>query len=63
MMLDQIRRSDIPDANVLELGIGPTYMVRSILAHDSLVHYEGLNLSEAFFEVARNALGPLSECA
>lgn len=61
MILDQIRRLDIPDANVLELGIGPAYMARHILERESMVQYEGLDFSEAFFDVARKTLGPLSE--
>ena len=60
MILDQIQQLDIPNANILELGVGPGYMARHILERDSTVHYEGLDFSEVFFEVARKTLGPLS---
>jgi len=61
MILDQIRQLDIPNANVLELGIGPAYLARHILERHSTFHYEGVDFSEAFFEVARKTLGPLGE--
>ena len=60
MILDQIQQLGIPNANVLELGLGPGYMARHILERDRTVHYEGLDFSEVFFEVARKNLGPLS---
>jgi len=61
MILDQVQRLGIPDANVLELGVGPGYMARHIMERDSTVHYEGLDFSEVFFDVARKTLGRLSE--
>ena len=59
MILGQIRGLGVSDANVLELGIGPAYMARHILERDSQLHYEGLDFSEVFFDVARRTLGPL----
>jgi SAM-dependent methyltransferase len=61
MILDQIQRLGIAEASVLELGIGPGYMARHILERDDTVTYEGLDFSEAFFEVAKRTLGKLSE--
>jgi SAM-dependent methyltransferase len=61
VILDQIQRLGIAEAHVLELGIGPGYMARHILERDDTVTYEGLDFSEAFFEVAKRTLGKLSE--
>lgn len=61
MILEQVRALAIPAASVLELGIGPGYMARHILERHSLLRYEGLDFSEAFFAVARKTLGPLGE--
>lgn len=61
MILDQIQSLGISNAHILELGIGPAYMARYILEHDSSVSYEGLDFSDAFFTVARKTLGSLAD--
>jgi SAM-dependent methyltransferase len=60
MILDQIQRLDIEDANVLELGIGPGYMARHILDRNKRLRYEGLDFSEVFLGVAKRTLGDLA---
>lgn len=60
MILEQIQTLDMPDASVLELGIGPAYMARHILQRADQLRYEGLDFSQVFFEVARKTLGPLT---
>jgi SAM-dependent methyltransferase len=60
LILDQIRRPNVPNTHVVELGIGPGYMARHILERDQAISYEGVDFSAAFFEVARETLGDLS---
>jgi SAM-dependent methyltransferase len=60
MILDQIQRLGIPDANVVELGLGPGYMARHILERNKTLHYEGLDFSDVFFEVAKRTLGDMA---
>jgi SAM-dependent methyltransferase len=57
MILGEIERFGMANANVLELGLGPGYMARHILARNKALQYEGLDFSEAFFEVAKRNLG------
>jgi SAM-dependent methyltransferase len=59
MILDQIQRLPASDPNVLELGLGPGYMARHILEHQQTLHYEALDFSTVFFEVAKRTLGRL----
>ncbi|MEN3376395.1 MAG: hypothetical protein V7604_1750, partial [Hyphomicrobiales bacterium] len=47
MIADQIRRPSIPNAHVVELGIGPGYMARHILERNPVVSYEGVDFSDA----------------
>lgn len=61
MIHEQVRQLGLPQANILELGIGPGYMARHILERDGAVCYEGLDFSDVFFEVAKRTLGVLSE--
>jgi SAM-dependent methyltransferase len=59
MILQQITERKLPNAHVLELGIGPGYMARHILERNRSISYEGLDFSEAFFVVAAETIGPL----
>jgi SAM-dependent methyltransferase len=59
MILDQIHRPSMPNPHVVELGIGPGYMARHILQRDAIITYEGLDFSDAFFQVARETIGDL----
>ena len=57
MILDQIRRPNVPNSHVVELGIGPGYMARHILERNQTISYEGLDFSDAFFDIAREIVG------
>jgi SAM-dependent methyltransferase len=57
LVLGQIERLGIANANVLELGLGPGYMARHILDRSETLQYEGLDFSEVFFDVAKRTLG------
>jgi SAM-dependent methyltransferase len=59
MVLTQIRQFPLGDPNVLELGLGPGYMARHILERHQYLHYEGLDFSAVFFEVAKRILREL----
>jgi SAM-dependent methyltransferase len=59
MILDQIAQPDVPNAHVVELGIGPGYMARHILERNETISYEGVDFSEAFFEIAKETVGDL----
>lgn len=59
LILAQISQPGIPDAHVVELGIGPGYMARHILERNPVITYEGLDFSDAFFEIARETVGDL----
>jgi SAM-dependent methyltransferase len=59
LILQQIRQPNVPNAHVVELGIGPGYMARYILQRDQAISYEGVDFSEAFFEVAKETIGDL----
>jgi SAM-dependent methyltransferase len=59
LVLAQIARPGIPNAHVVELGIGPGYMARHILERNPTVTYEGVDFSEVFFEIARETAGAL----
>jgi SAM-dependent methyltransferase len=61
MILDQIRQLGIAEANILELGLGPGYMARHILERSTMLQYEALDFSEAFFQVASRTLGDLAK--
>ena len=58
LILEQIGKPDLPNAHVLELGLGPGYMARHILERNAVVSYEGLDFSAVFFDVARRTIGP-----
>jgi SAM-dependent methyltransferase len=58
LILELIRRPGRSNAHVLELGLGPGYMARHILEREPGISYEGLDFSDAFFEVARRTIGP-----
>jgi SAM-dependent methyltransferase len=60
MVSDQIKRTGVTNAHVLELGIGPGYMARHILERNPVYAYEGLDFSEAFFAIARETVGDLA---
>ena len=57
VILEQIRKPGLPNAHVLELGLGPGYMARHILERNASISYEGLDFSEVFFEVAKKTIG------
>jgi SAM-dependent methyltransferase len=57
MISDQINQPSVPNAHVVELGIGPGYMARHILERNSVISYEGLDFSEVFFEIAKETVG------
>jgi ubiquinone/menaquinone biosynthesis C-methylase UbiE len=57
LVLEQISKRELPNAHVLELGLGPGYMARHILERDASLSYEGLDFSEVFFEVAKKTIG------
>jgi SAM-dependent methyltransferase len=59
LILQQIRQPNVPNAHVVELGIGPGYMARYILQREQAISYEGVDFSEAFFEVAKETIGDL----
>lgn len=59
MILAQINRPGMPNAHVVELGIGPGYMARHLLQRNSVISYEGLDFSEVFFAIARETAGDL----
>jgi SAM-dependent methyltransferase len=59
LILQQIRRPNVPNAHVVELGLGPGYMARYILQRDQTISYEGVDFSEAFFAVARETIADL----
>lgn len=57
LILEQIGRPELPNAHVLELGLGPGYMARHLLERNESISYEGLDFSEVFFDVARKTIG------
>jgi len=59
MILDQIAQPGVPNAHVVELGIGPGYMARHILERNGKISYEGVDFSEVFFEIAKETVGDL----
>ena len=59
MIAAQISQPSVPNAHVVELGIGPGYMARHILERNPVVSYEGLDFSAAFFEIARETVADL----
>jgi SAM-dependent methyltransferase len=60
MILDQVSRPGLPNAHVVELGIGPGYMARHLLERNPVISYEGLDFSDAFFEIAKETVGDLA---
>jgi SAM-dependent methyltransferase len=59
MISDQIGGPGMPNAHVVELGIGPGYMARHILERNPGISYEGLDFSDVFFEIAKETVGDL----
>ena len=59
LILEQITKPTLPPKHVVELGIGPGYMARHILERNDEVTYEGVDFSDAMFEIARETLGDL----
>ena len=57
LILERVSAPGLPNAHVLELGLGPGYMARHILERNPNVSYEGLDFSEVFFDVARKTIG------
>jgi SAM-dependent methyltransferase len=59
MILAEISRTGVPAPHVVELGIGPGYMARHILERNSVITYEGVDFSDAMFDIARETVGDL----
>ena len=59
LILDEICQPNVPNPHVLELGIGPGYMARHILQRNQTITYEGLDFSDAFFDIARETVGDM----
>jgi SAM-dependent methyltransferase len=57
LILEQLSKSGLPNAHVLELGLGPGYMARHILERNPDISYEGLDFSTVFFDVAKKTIG------
>ena len=57
LILKRVSAPGLPNAHVLELGLGPGYMARHILERNPDLSYEGLDFSEVFFDVARKTIG------
>jgi SAM-dependent methyltransferase len=66
LILDQIGRPNLPNLHglpnihVVELGIGPGYLARHLLERNATISYEGVDFSEAFFEIAKETVGALA---
>ena len=48
LILERVSAPGLPNAHVLELGLGPGYMARHILERNRGLSYEGLDFSEEF---------------
>ncbi len=59
LVLEQITMPTVPLTHVVELGIGPGYMARHILERNDEVSYEGVDFSDAMFDIARETVGAL----
>ena len=59
LILSAIPKRDLPHQHVVELGIGPGYMARHILERSEAFSYEGVDFSDAMFDIARETLGDL----
>jgi len=57
LILEQAARPSIAHAHVLELGLGPGYLARHLLDRQPDITYEGLDFSDAFFEIAKKTIG------
>lgn len=57
LILEHISKPSVPNRHVVELGLGPGYMARHILARNLAVSYEGLDFSDVFFKVAKKTIG------
>lgn len=59
LILAKLARPALPVPHVAELGIGPGYMARHILERASDLSYEGVDFSDAMFDIARENIGDL----
>jgi len=57
MIMAEITGPGVPDTHVVELGIGPGYMARYILERKNQLTYEGVDFSDAMFDIARETIG------
>lgn len=57
LILESVLETGVPDAHVLELGLGPGYMARHLLERNAAISYEGLDFSTVFFKVAKKTIG------
>jgi SAM-dependent methyltransferase len=53
---ERVSAPGLPNAHVLEPGLGPGYMARHILERNPNVSYEGLDFFGVFFDVARKTI-------
>jgi len=60
MILAEVEKLGKPDAHVVELGTGPGYMARHILERNETIHFEALDFSDVFMDVARETIGDLT---
>lgn len=59
LILEQITMPTVPSKHVVELGIGPGYMARYILERNDEITYEGVDFSDAMFDIAKGTIGDL----
>src|SRR5215510_3800735 len=57
LMLDRAAMPSIANPHVVELGLGPGYLARHLLDRQPDITYEGLDFSDAFFEIAKKTIG------
>jgi SAM-dependent methyltransferase len=57
LILEQAAMPSIANAHVVELGLGPGYLARHLLDRQPDITYEGVDFSDAFFEIAKKTIG------
>jgi SAM-dependent methyltransferase len=57
LILEQALTPSSANSHVLELGLGPGYLARHLLDRQPDITYEGLDFSDAFFEIAKKTIG------
>ncbi len=59
LILAKLADPGLPVPHVVELGIGPGYMARHILEQTDALSYEGVDFSDAMFDIATENIGDL----